>query len=276
MNRVAFATDGAHAQVALGEERFRPHVESLFPTLVADPDPEAEPLAWLEEGQRTPYRLRLQGGVPECVEGESLPDLLGRLEYTLFRALLAPYTGMGHLHAAGAVVGEKAVLALGASGAGKSSLALHWAREGIPLLGDDLVLVDGDSRVMAFPRLLKVDRERLEEVGIHLECTVAPDPSDPEAWWHPSPGGWYRGVAPVGLVAEIRFVPGGSTWLRRVEPARALQLLLAHALVSGLPPEEAVDRFLPLAEEAQFVSLEFGNARDAAQTLTRMVRSGSP
>ena len=65
-------------------------------------------------------------------------------------------SGRTPLHAAGFIVRDLAVLLLGASGAGKSCLALAAARKGLHLLSDDTVYVQlqPELRVWGIPRAI--------------------------------------------------------------------------------------------------------------------------
>jgi hypothetical protein len=49
-----------------------------------------------------------------------------------------------------------AIVVLGRSGAGKTSLSMHALALGAPVLGDDQVLIDPDGKCRAFPRRLRV------------------------------------------------------------------------------------------------------------------------
>jgi hypothetical protein len=69
------------------------------------------------------------------------------------------------VHAGGVALGGRAVLFPGASGAGKSTIALACVRAGWELLGDDLVLLrendDGRLRVHAFPDEIDLTEDSL-------------------------------------------------------------------------------------------------------------------
>ena len=65
-------------------------------------------------------------------------------------------TGRALVPAAGLVVDDRALLLVGASRSGKSTLAMRgWAR-GLGLLGDDRVVVSPDGLVSAFPRRIRL------------------------------------------------------------------------------------------------------------------------
>ena len=71
-------------------------------------------------------------------------------------SLLAVEVGGVLLPAAGLVRNGAALLLIGRSGAGKSSLALRALAAGLPLLGDDQVFVAADGTCTRFPRRLRL------------------------------------------------------------------------------------------------------------------------
>ncbi len=71
-------------------------------------------------------------------------------------SLLAPQAGLVLLPAAGLVRNDEATILLGRSGTGKSSLSLRSLAAGLPVLGDDQVLVTADGSCRPFPRRLRL------------------------------------------------------------------------------------------------------------------------
>ncbi len=195
----------------------------------------------------------------------ALPDLLASLEFAISRRLLEQDAGFAHLHGAGAVGVSGGMLALGASGAGKSSVALAWSRMGLPLLGDDVVRMDARGRIHAFPRLLKVDPELVSRANIDLDGTPAWAPGSEEAWIDPGTGGgWAASVGGVAALAHIEYQAGAPLEWRVIDKPEALRLLLASVLPTGTAPEACVDRFIDLIGRTSVVALRFGDAEEAA------------
>ncbi len=207
-----------------------------------------------------------------------LPSLLAATEFAVLTHLLAGHRHETHLHASGAMVGGRAILALGAPGAGKSSLALAWSRAGHRLLADDIVLVGSDGRVLGVPRLVKVERELLREHGLREADTVAPDPRSNELWWdaHEWGGGWSRRWSKVALVARVAFEPGARPSVTPLSAAEGLRALLDHVMEAGLEPSDSVGRLATIAESAILVALRFGSAEDAAEVLAELAGEVSP
>lgn len=200
----------------------------------------------------------------------TLPDLLGALEFALLLRLLEHHRGETHLHGSGALVPAGAVVALGASGAGKSSLALAWSCAGLGVLGDDLLLVEEDGTVRGFPRLVKVDRSRLAAHDLALEHTVAPDPDHDEAWFDPGTrAGWARGRYAVALLARVEYDGGATTRIEEFDAVEALRILLDNVQGAGATPEDSLDRLIVMTLGARAVDVRFGDAADAAAALAR-------
>lgn len=232
-------------------------------------------------------------------------ELLTILEGILARALLDTASQRVHLHAAGVRLDEEALLALGAGGAGKSSLALTWSVMGLPVLGDDVVLLDVDGRAESFRRLFKVDPIRLASHGIDPTSTPAWADGSEEAWFDPrTAGGWSTGPIPVRAVVVLdrrigeesrggRAVPltkpdempevtqaaqvaevGEMGEMVLLEPPRALNDLLASVVHTGLSEGESVDPLLALLDGCEAHRLSFASSAEAARRLVEMFGVG--
>jgi hypothetical protein len=80
-----------------------------------------------------------------CKLGDPSPETLQHLIFDqIYPRILANY-GKLVLHAAGILFGTDAVLLLGASGSGKSTLGAAMHQAGLPLLGDDAVVISWDG-----------------------------------------------------------------------------------------------------------------------------------
>jgi hypothetical protein len=164
---------------------------------------------------------------------------------------------------------------LGPSGSGKSTLAFSWCRLGRPILGDDVLALDGAGLVYPFPRPLKVDVERLREAGGSPEATLGWEAGSTEAWLDPDRyAGWAAGGAPLALLAEIRFVPGSPLQVEAIPAAAALRALLSSAYETGVSRAECVERFAQAAEACPAHRVEFGDALEAAAHLLALAERG--
>jgi len=257
--------------------------------------------ARLMEGRHSAAPTSGEG--PATVTARDPIELLTILEGILARALLETASERIHLHASGVRLDDEALLALGAGGAGKSSLALAWSVMGLPVLGDDVVLVDVDGRAESFRRLFKVDPTRLASHGIDPASTPAWADGSEEAWFDPGKaGGWSTGPIPVrGVVvldrrsgeqsrggrAVSRTKPDETAEVAQVtqvaempelallEPPRALNELLASVIGTGLSEGESVDPLLALLDGCDAHRLSFASSAEAARRLVEIFRVGS-
>jgi energy-coupling factor transporter ATP-binding protein EcfA2 len=200
----------------------------------------------------------------------TLSHALDAIELLVASRLLALQAEIPQLHAAGAVPRGEAVLAIGRSGAGKSSIALHWSQAGIPVLGDDAVLLAERARALAFPRLFSVDRARLASAGTTADPALQWGPPDDEVRYDPASGGGWAPAAPVGLIAFIERRPQGPPVAERLPKSLALSLLAGALLPTGCGPDRCFDLLLGVAERAHAVRLTFSDSGEAARELVAL------
>lgn len=203
-------------------------------------------------------------------------ELVGALEFGVAHFLLGALGAHTHLHAAGAAApgheGRPAVLALGPSGSGKSSLALAWSRRGLPLLGDDVVLVDERGRLSAFPRPVRVDVARLHAVGARVAEPPLLDARSGKARFDPGEkGGWAEPGARAAVVARIAWSEGSSLRVEPLSGAEGLRLLIGSVLDTGTSPLDSFPRFADLLEGVRVVDVRFGDAAEAAEALAELL-----
>lgn len=115
------------------------------------------------------------------VPGSPSPWLLSRPMFSLPLMEMLKRRGRFGLHAAGVAFGDHAILASGPSGAGKSTFAFALARDGLELLGDDLVFLtrDDDDALLALPF---ADEIELAEEATSLFSELA-GPAAAEPGW---------------------------------------------------------------------------------------------
>jgi len=197
-------------------------------------------------------------------------DAYDALEFLVACDLLKALPDFVHLHASGAETAAGAVLAIGESGAGKSSLALHWSLTGLPVFGDDIVLLDEAATVHPFQRLFDIHRDRLVE----YDQAMAPDLADladgEEVWFDPEVGaGWAR-PTPIARIALIRYEPDAPCSMSSMSKPEMLAALAASAMAPGLASAAAFDRLIQLCRAAETVKVTFGDSREAAATLAAL------
>ena len=204
----------------------------------------------------------------ECARFSTLIDAYGALEWLVACELLRALPPFVHLHAAGTDTDRGAVLALGASGAGKSSLALHWSMSGHPVFGDDTVLLGDDGVAHPFRRLFDVHCDRLDEYEDAVGCELAALVSDGDAWFDPAIRSGWAAPAPVVRVAVVRFESGASFSMMPMSRPNMLAALSASVMPTGLAASRAFDRLVHICHEAETLKVVFGDSRRAAEELS--------
>lgn len=142
-------------------------------------------------------------------------------------AVFARWHGRETFHA-GAVSfdGEGAWAILGERGAGKSSLLAMLARQGVEVLGDDLLVVAG-QRCFAGPRCIDLRPEAAAALSIEPDTELVRSTERRRLMLGPGAGEYtLRGFVHLRWDADVR--------LERLLPAERLPLLLDHRRVVGL------------------------------------------
>ncbi len=113
------------------------------------------------------FRVSPDGAIVEC----AAPTDSWRWHRPLFAQALplaAALRGMELLHASGVAIDGQAIVIVGHSGSGKTSLAAHLTDQGAALLADDVVALSvGGGTLRAHPgvRFANVAQEQLEAMG---------------------------------------------------------------------------------------------------------------
>jgi len=199
-------------------------------------------------------------------------EALSALEFALTRAIVDSFREYVHLHASGAVINGQAVLALGRSGAGKSSLAASWLALGFPTLGDDIVFVNPAAKAVPFKRLFKVTPVVLHTLGIDPVTTLQWDPEWPEAWYAPDDGPGWAEEAPVAVIAFVSHDPNASLRLTPISTAEGLNALVHSMMDTGMRARDNFDTLVRVVEGARVFRMEFPAAVAAAEALGSLTK----
>lgn len=238
----------------------------LFP--VCDSPPTAPPA---DRGAVVTVRRGPDGFVIEQAGTQqrcrSWDELLPTVEFALSQALLERHAGYVRLHAAGISADGRGVLALGAGGAGKSTLALAWQCLGHAGYGDDIVLIDREGQAHAFRRLFKLDPTITAQLGVDPAATPFWTPDSDEVWYDPAAAAGWAEPAPVQGVAIVEYRPGAPLV---IEPVPAVELLAA-LLPSRIPPLQpwSFDCVAAVAEQSRGARVVYGDAMEAARALAQ-------
>lgn len=209
-----------------------------------------------------------RGAVIAC---RSPVELAIGYEFALTEALLTSCAQWLQLHAGGAVSGGRAMLALGPRGAGKSSLAFAWHRAGLPVLGDDVVLVDDGGRCMAFARLFKLAPEVLRAGGVDPRGTPYWAEGAAAGWYDPAHGAGWAAPAPPALLIRARHRRGARLTVRPWSRVAALNAVVHSLMPTGRGARDAFDVLAALVAGAECVTVTFGRALEAGERLRRML-----
>ena len=220
---------------------------------------------------RDGYLITSRDAAP--VSRRSRMEAIVALEFALSRAIAVSFgNDHVHLHASGSVVNGQAVIALGRSGAGKSSLAASMLFRGHPTLGDDTVFINSSCFAEPFKRLMKLSVEVLGDLGVAPESTIHWDREWPEAWFDPLDGPGWADEAPVALLVLAQHDPNVSLQLEPVASSEALNALLHSVMITGMSARAGFDRLLHVAETAKAFRLRFSSSVQAAEVLCSMLK----
>lgn len=264
-SRVAFRLlEGTIAITSPSSEIAR-QVTALFPSYaVPEYDASANETYHLC-GLQSAWVIGAAGDTPEPVD--ELSDALAAVENLVAVRLLGLNAQLTHLHAAGFVADSAAVVVLGQSGAGKSSLALEMSVRGLATLGDDVLFIAEDGVAAPFKRLFKVHPQRLTERSVPTSPSLDWLSDEEEAWFDPATAGGWATPTPISRVAHIRYERGASLTVRSLTKPETLSLLIASLFPLGLGPDDCFDRLLHVASAASGVDLVYGDAARAADAL---------
>jgi hypothetical protein len=154
--------------------------------------------------------------------------------------MLLHQRGLLPLHANAIALEGKAIAVAGASGAGKSTLAAWFSRQGLDLVGDDVIALresEGVLVAMPGPPRVRLWRESLDKFGLGsdgLELSYV-DP-DFDKWDLPVA---HSGVAAeeLPLAAIYVLADGPELALRRLSGAAAAGMLFDHTYRGGYVEE---------------------------------------
>ncbi len=277
LSRVAFSLRRDHTVLVAVPEDLEAALLCLFPDdQVAVPDLEPD-LVLRPEGPR--LQLHDQTGpLADPVDGQG--EGLGQVELMLAEFLISGDPDRRVLHAGGANVDGRAILLSGHGGSGKSTVTAAMAMLGLPVFGDDVVLVEPETGVVSpVRRLLKVMEGPRATLGIPRQGTPL-DELWPEAiYLRPSDlGSTWAEPAAVRLVAFPTWSgdPSGEAALSHLGGGAVMQKLLFQLLLIERHGIAEVELIAQLLDEAITVEMTWGDGRLAAQALLRRASGLEP
>lgn len=206
------------------------------------------------------------------------PHALSAFLGALIAAALRQTRGTISLHAGAASFSRGAVVVIGPSMAGKSSVALHMAANGGRLLGDDSIAIS-ENRALSFglaPKLrlpLPADAGRLFSGFAGARIRRAQSGIAHLRLRRGEGARFGQGAKLRGIVILKRVDEGKPRLLPADRPA-AMRALVTHAFAPQLGAAALVARLAALAGQTPAYTLEFSRSREAARVLRRLVEGG--
>ncbi len=274
--KVHYAALDAHVVVVTSDQELGEIVRRLFPAyeIAADQAPRVPAAAMILSRRGATFVLETSIH-PAPLSFDTLYEAVCGIEFALTETFLSLGSRFVQLHASGIVKGDQAIIALGGSGRGKSSLALIWCLGGRgrgrgPVLGDDVVLIDEDGLCHPFKRQFKVDPTILRKSGFDPRDTPFWTEGASEAWFDPGVKGW-AAPAPAAVVALLQFEPHGDLVVREVARPDGLNALLHSRFETGCAEQTGFDRLARLVERVRVLAVRFSSAADATRALADYV-----
>jgi hypothetical protein len=206
----------------------------------------------------------------------SLENALGYLLGPVLGFLLR-LRGVVCLHASAVAVGNRCAVFVGAQGAGKSTTAAALAREGCPVLSDDVVALDereGRFRVQpSYPHVLLWPDSVQRLFGSADALPNSGEDGDKRRLTLGNDGSRYQGQAlPLGAV----YILGQRTTASTLEPLSrscALVHLIAHSYAAGLlEPEKRAQEFETFGRLIDTVPVRSLTVGSDTHSLSRLYR----
>ncbi len=202
---------------------------------------------------------------------DSRGEGLGQVEFMLAEYLVSGDPERRVLHAGGAKVDGRAVLLSGHGGSGKSTLTAALAMQGLPVFGDDVVLVEPETGIISpVRRLLKVMEEPRAALGIPRKGTPL-DEIWPEAiYLHPSDlGSRWAEPATLRLLAFPAWSgdPAGEATMRPLAGGASMQRLLFQLLLIERHGIAEVELIAQLLDDAETLEMSWGDGHLGARAL---------
>jgi hypothetical protein len=244
------------------------------------------PIQWAGEAARVKSDIAVRAGsggeISIVGPGDAVEaygnafDAANGLAGALVSALVARDAGLVCAHAGAAKVRGGLVVVLGASFAGKSSVALHLAAAGHRLFGDDrLAIRTADARGLCLGLMPKVRLPLPDDAGARFREFVA-------AYTELESGGaaylkpWsaetarFGDEAAIGALVLLERGSGAKTALVRATRPEIVRALVENVHAPHLRAQDLLERLAALAAAVPAYRLRFRSSRLAAQRLAAL------
>ena len=201
-------------------------------------------------------------------EADLLDVVVGRLNRLAFH--LDPRRL--HLHAAAVEVGGAGVILAGASGSGKSTVAVELLQRGAGYLTDEcLTVTPGTSTVTAYPKPLTLKEGSIEHFGRDPNHPVTRIASATNGRSHLRATRLGAAVVPhttIGVIVALRYSTEDPPDFHPLTPAEACVALLGDSLDGVRMGPSALDVLAPIAAGAAAWELVYSDAAAAAELIS--------
>ena len=217
--------------------------------------------------------VRIEGGASRIVP---LKLLSTSFRFHLVESLLARNRSVA-LHCAVLVRDGSATVLMGPPGTGKSTMALFAARVGFAVGGDDIAFLDTQTQgiaPLALPLTLKSGSRKIASAaGFAIDSSqVVPRNDGVDVLYLPLPNAPSAGPLPVRAIVRLDRYGDEPPALRPWSPTECLEHLCSEALSrSGKASVETFRAMLGIVEQAETLTLSYGEAEQAASLLERHV-----
>lgn len=252
-------------------------LDLLYPALIAEPGPCS--IEWkinqiLEKKAGANCYILYENNkiISETMDAVHLLDTL---EWKITTEILENLKHFIHLHASGLTMNRKAILLVGPSGAGKTSLALSLLLQGWEALSDEVLLIDKEyNKVWPLPRSFHVDLNVLKSLtGITFSDTDILfmdksgkrriDPAKISSDWIATPS------IPKWIVFP-NYSPMNRNDLILLGETEALSLLLDQTINLLNHGENGLAFLIKLIKSCQCYKLNTGDLHNAASILSSL------
>jgi hypothetical protein len=224
------------------------------------------------------YRLYESGNL--ICETDDRARLLDTLEWAIMTGILQSTRHFIQLHAAGVDVDGQALLFVGPSGAGKTSLVLSLLLKGWQCLSDEVILVDPcTNRVLPFPRSFHIHSQTLNLFS-ELSATVHKSASvDNRGKFRFDPGlvlsEWVAGTSAPAWVVFPCYQPGNRNDLIPIGETEAMTILIGQTINLLDHGERGLETLLELVRKCRCFRFNTGDIHVASLAMSGLIRHQS-
>jgi hypothetical protein len=265
----------ASVEVAGLSADLRGRLEDLLrPFVLTATDPSSETIAvriHVERRPETPWWTITHGA--RAPHHCYAPDpLLRYVEWLATAQALAQTTSSVVFHGAALMRGASALLLVGQSSAGKTTVTTGLIQRGwLPLTDDSALVSPASLRVAPFPRCFHVDSftaSTIAEPALFEEAGALAG--------YLRPVRWADGALRVDCIAQLARHPEAPTSAHAITQAEAAGALYASAIRTGLPQRESARVAVSVAAGARSCWLvNNGELHDTVDLLERLVSRSS-